>query len=142
MSSHTEACYNKFTAQGKGTLIGNWAEERSLREFTGVGRTIVKEHIPKRHLNFEEAIKGTDSYDDTRDRIYGERQFKIPFTETSTVGAGYNPADNLARCGRKQELMEADILDKVRAEFEAKDKEYAKACEQRMFETTNMAVHH
>lgn len=38
MSSHTEAAYNKFTTQGRGTLIGNWAEERSLREFTGVGR--------------------------------------------------------------------------------------------------------
>ena len=38
MSSHTEASFNKYTAQGKGTLIGNWAEERSLREFSGVGR--------------------------------------------------------------------------------------------------------
>jgi hypothetical protein len=38
MSSHTEAAFNKYTAQGKGTLVGNWAEERSLREFTGVGR--------------------------------------------------------------------------------------------------------
>ena len=38
MSSHTEASYNKFTNSGKGTLVGNWAEERSLREFSGVGR--------------------------------------------------------------------------------------------------------
>lgn len=38
MSSHTEANYNKFTAIGKGTLVGNWAEERALRDFTNVGR--------------------------------------------------------------------------------------------------------
>lgn len=38
MASHTEAAFNKFTKNGKGTLVGNWAEERSLREFTGVGR--------------------------------------------------------------------------------------------------------
>lgn len=38
MTSHTEASFNKFTHQGKGVLIGNWAEERSLREFNGVGR--------------------------------------------------------------------------------------------------------
>ena len=38
MSSHTEANYNKFTNQGKGVLVGNWAEERALREFTNVGR--------------------------------------------------------------------------------------------------------
>ena len=38
MASHTESAYNKFHGKGNGTLIGNWAEERSLREFTGIGR--------------------------------------------------------------------------------------------------------
>ena len=38
MSSHTEAGYNKFTKTAQGTLVGNWNEERSMREFTGVGR--------------------------------------------------------------------------------------------------------
>jgi hypothetical protein len=38
MASSIEASYNKFTESGKGTLVGNWNEERSLREFTGVGR--------------------------------------------------------------------------------------------------------
>ena len=38
MTSHAEANYNKFTAKGKGTLVGNWAEVRALREFSGVGR--------------------------------------------------------------------------------------------------------
>lgn len=51
-----EGIYNKSNDAGKGTLVGNWYEERSLRDFTGVGRSIVKEHIPKRHLNFEEPI--------------------------------------------------------------------------------------
>lgn len=37
----------------RGTLIGNWQEERALRTFTGVGRTIVREHITKKHLDFE-----------------------------------------------------------------------------------------
>jgi len=73
MSSHTEAAYNKFTAQGKGTLVGNWAEERSLREFSGVGRTIMREHIPKKHLDFDNAPKATKDFDNTSDRIYGEK---------------------------------------------------------------------
>ena len=38
MSSHTEAGYNKYTKRAQGVLVGNWNEERSLREFTGVGR--------------------------------------------------------------------------------------------------------
>ncbi len=33
-----EGIYNKGLHRGKGTLVGNWYEERSLREFTGVGR--------------------------------------------------------------------------------------------------------
>lgn len=36
-----EAIYNKQLHQGKGTLVGNWQEERSLRDFTGVGRYIL-----------------------------------------------------------------------------------------------------
>ena len=64
----SEGIYNKKLDEGKGTLVGNWQEERALREFTGVGRwayfkilntfsvfifdcviirTITKEHIPK-----------------------------------------------------------------------------------------------
>jgi len=62
------------SAVPKGTLIGNWYEERSLRTFTGVGRTIVREHIPKRHLNFEEPIITTKKFDNTHNRIYGERK--------------------------------------------------------------------
>jgi len=38
MSSHTEAGYNKFTSTGNGTIVGNWSEEKQMREFTGVGR--------------------------------------------------------------------------------------------------------
>ena len=70
MSSHTEAAYNKFTTQGKGTLIGNWAEENILRDCTGVGRTIPKEHIPKKHLDFENPLKCKPA-ESTTDRIYG-----------------------------------------------------------------------
>lgn len=65
-------------------------------------RSIVKEHIPKRHLNFEEPIVDDKAKDSTADRIYGER-FQQPFmtTETSSIGAGKNPADNLAKVGKK-----------------------------------------
>jgi hypothetical protein len=93
MASHTEASFNKFTSQGKGTLIGNWAEERSMREFTGVGRTIVREHIPKRHLDFENPIKTDKVFDNTHNRIYGERLETPMVTETYYIGKSVNPAD-------------------------------------------------
>ena len=52
----SEGIYNKHLAEGKGTLVGNWYEERSMRDFTGVGRSIMKNHIPKRCGNLEEPI--------------------------------------------------------------------------------------
>lgn len=33
-----DAAYNKHTKGGHGTLVGNWQEERDLRNFTGEGR--------------------------------------------------------------------------------------------------------
>jgi hypothetical protein len=36
-----------------------------MREFTGVGRTIIREHIPKRHLDFENPIKTDKVFDNT-----------------------------------------------------------------------------
>jgi len=68
--------YNKLKegkAAGGGTLIGNWQEERDLRDFTGVGRSVIREHIPKKHLDFENPINTTGKrFDNTVDRIYGE----------------------------------------------------------------------
>lgn len=106
MSSHTEASFNKYTASGKGTLIGNWAEERSLREFTGVGRTIIREHVPKRHLDFENPIINEKINDDTNQRIYGEKNPQPMFSETYSIGKSFNPADNLPKVGRKTTNME------------------------------------
>lgn len=48
--------FNKFGAKAHGTLIGNWQEERELKDFTGTHRTIPKQHIPKKHLDFEGTI--------------------------------------------------------------------------------------
>ena len=36
-------------------------------------RTIMREHIPKRHLDFDNAPKATKEFDNTSNRIYGEK---------------------------------------------------------------------
>ena len=36
-------------------------------------RTIMKEHIPKRHLDFENPILTDKVFDNTSNRIYGEK---------------------------------------------------------------------
>jgi len=45
-------------------------------------RTITKEHIPKKHLNFEEPIISGKVFDNTQDRIYGEKLTQPMITET------------------------------------------------------------
>lgn len=97
-----EAAYNKIGATKKhnGTLIGNWQEERELRDFTGEGRTIVREHIPKKHLDFENPIRGKN-FDNTSVRIYGEAKPEIMNTNNAEYGVGKNRADGIAKIGRK-----------------------------------------
>jgi hypothetical protein len=56
MASHVEAGYNKFLKERQGTLVGNWNEERTIRECTGEGRNVMRQHIPKKHCNFDEPI--------------------------------------------------------------------------------------
>lgn len=51
-----ENIFNKSTHNGKGTLVGNWQEERELRDGTGHGRTIPKEHLAKKHGDLENPI--------------------------------------------------------------------------------------
>ena len=101
-----EGIYNKGLNRGKGTLVGNWYEERSLRDFTGVGRTIVREHIPKRHLNFEEPIITDKKFDVTHDRIYGERKDQLMYTENFYYGKSKNPADALPKVGQLSKRKE------------------------------------
>ena len=118
-----EGIYNKELSKGKGTLVGNWYEERSLRDFTGIGRSIVKEHIPKKHLNFEEPIKNDKKTDNTHDRIYGQRKDELMYTENFYYGKGQNPADALPTRGQKTSKLEKEMYEIVAAEMKAKQEE-------------------
>lgn len=89
-----------------------------MREFTGVGRTIIREHIPKRHLDFENPIKTEKVFDNTQNRIYGEKIIVPMITESYYIGKSVNPADYIPKIGKKTLNLEADILQKVAKEIE------------------------
>ena len=55
-----------------------------------MNRTIVKEHIPKKHLDFENPIQTDKVFDNTSNRIYGEKQFHPMLTETYHIGKSVN----------------------------------------------------
>jgi hypothetical protein len=106
--------YNKLRETkgnpGGGTLIGNWQEERELRDFTGIGRTIIRDHIPKKHLDFENPIDTTGKrFDNTVHRIYGEADQQKFNTNNTEYGTGKHSTAGIARFGRKDQMREAEI---------------------------------
>lgn len=134
-----EDYYNTKLQDGKGTLIGNWYEERSLRDFTGVGRTIVKEHIPKRHLDFENPITGK-TFDNTYDRINGVTRPEAMITENREYGTAKNAADYLPMVGRKTQNFEREIQRKVAQEMQERLAQEEALRQERYFDTTNKEV--
>jgi hypothetical protein len=125
----------------KGTLVGNWYEERALRTFTGVGRTIVREHIPKKHLNFEEPIKTEKKFDNTHDRIHGIRLDQPMYSENYHYGKGVNPADALPKVGLKNKRLEREMYELIASELNEKEEALERERQARRFETTTGATY-
>jgi hypothetical protein len=151
-----DAAFNKYRGKaGHGTLIGNWQEERDLRDFTGEGRyvlnfnicfinltfvysfrTITKTHIPKKHHDFENPISHA-GFDNTQNRIYGEQNQQLMTTNNTEYGTAKNSADGIARAGRKGNMMEREIERQVMAEMAERQKRIDSINEERYFDTTN-----
>jgi hypothetical protein len=73
----------------------------------------MREHIPKRHHDFENPIITDKVFDNTNGRIHGE---KIPtnLVPISNVwGTGRNAADNIPRVGLKTQNLEREIAAQV-----------------------------
>ena len=98
-------------------------------------RTVTREHIPKRHLDFENPIKGKN-FDNTSVRIYGEAKPEIMNTNNTEYGVGRNPADGIAKVGRKTQMLEKEIEAQVAQEMQARREEEARRNAERYFDTT------
>ena len=131
-----ESIYNKFGGKTHGTLVGNWEEERELKDFTGTARTIPKEHIPKKHLDFENSITNSAKGDNTYDRIYGQRQDTTFKSENNGYGRGQNKADTLPSKGRKTASIEQQIEQQVMAEMQQKAEDEERLRNMRYFDST------
>ncbi len=70
----------------------------------------MKEHIPKKHLQFEEPITNNKKFDNTHDRIYGERRDELMFTENYYYGKSKNAADEQPKVGRRTADLESQVL--------------------------------
>lgn len=76
---------------------------------TDVNRTIMREHIPKRHLDFENPIVTDKVFDNTKARIYGEKLNTILQPTSFDWGTGKNPAHDIPRVGLKTQNLEREL---------------------------------
>ena len=80
-------------------------------------RTITKEHIPKRHHDFENPIHTDKVFDNTANRIYGESKPEIMTTNNTEYGTGKHSTAGIARAGKKNQMVEREIANAVAKEM-------------------------
>ena len=69
----------------------------------------MRRHIPKRHLDWDNPVVNTQKMDSTVDRIYGALNPQPMISESYAIGKGTNPADNMAKFGKKTLAMEQAV---------------------------------
>lgn len=136
----SDDAYNKrIEGPAAGTLVGNWFEERVLRETTGEGRTTAQRHIPRSGLlrDFTKVCLAPRKFDNTFERVYGPKAAVHHNPSSLTIG-GFSQAfvqkvgpKEVARGAAKEKL----IADQVRRE----DAEYLEVYNERRFDTTTGA---
>lgn len=151
----SDDAFNKYlTDPGRGgTLVGNWFEERSIREATGEGRSIPQRHIPRSGLLTDWTKVpdcGPRKQDNTFERTYGP-SFNIKAVPTSKViGAGeeditgetpiapmVQAEGRIARVGARELACRAARRAAAEAEMAEEDAERERQANERCFETTN-----
>ena len=73
----------------------------------------MREHIPKRHHDFENPIITDKVFDNTNGRIHGEKSPTQMVSISNFWGTGRNAADNIPRIGLKTQNIEREIAAQV-----------------------------
>jgi len=80
----------------------------------------MREHIPKRHLDFDNPIQTNKVFDNTNARIYGGKVSTNMQPTSSDWGTGRNPASEIPRVGLRTQAFEQMIAAQVAAEMKEK----------------------
>ena len=102
-----------------------------------VCRTITKEHIPKKHHDFDNPIHTDKVFDNTANRIYGESRPEIMTTNNTEYGTAKHSTAGITRIGRKTDMMEREIANAVAKEMQERRDAIAAKQQERYFDTTN-----
>jgi hypothetical protein len=152
----SDDAYNKYlTADGgrAGTLIGNWSEERAIRDATGEGRSVPQRHIPRAGL-LTDWTKVPDGggrkQDNTFERTYGPKYHVKHVPTSKLIGAGeaditgevplaplVQAEGRIVRVGARELAMRVARKQAADAEMAEEDAERERLANARSFETTH-----
>jgi len=143
MALFSDDAYNKGMADSNtaGSLIGNWFEERVLRETVGEGRTVPQRHLPRSGL-LEDWTKVPDVVrkgDDTFERVYGPKADHGCVPSSQAIGAE-DPNRVVGTVGPKENMMRTMRTEAAEAEVQEEEAEIARMDQMRSFDTTTGCV--
>lgn len=133
----SDDAYNKrLVGSAAGTLVGNWCEERVLREATGEGRTAPQRHIPRSGLlkDFTKVPPSGGPRDNTFERVCGPKVYH-PHMPSSTLVGDFRQAV-VAKVGPRLLQREAEKEALVADAVALDDDDFHAAGAERRFDTT------
>lgn len=139
-----------------GTLIGNWSEERVLRDSCGEGRSVPQRHMPRSGLLTDWTKVpscGPRKQDNTFERVYGPKAHvkHVPFSKQigggeddifgdTPVAATLQAAGRIPHTGQKELAARKARLEAAEEAVQAEEDIIEARAQERYFETTT-ALH-
>lgn len=140
----SDDAYNRrLTGGGAGTLIGNWAEERAIRDATGEGRAVPQRHLKRSGLLKDFTKTPTDGprkMDNTFERVYGPRSDEYHVTAASTIG-NFGDTANVNHVGPKESILRQLRNEHAAADVEQEEAEVRQGDNERFFHTNYSLSH-
>mmetsp|Transcript_92761 Transcript_92761/g.276691 ORF Transcript_92761/g.276691 Transcript_92761/m.276691 type:complete len:448 (-) Transcript_92761:140-1483(-) len=138
---YSDDAYNKDIGShtGQGTLVGNWYEERCLREAVGEGRSVPQRHIPRSGLlqDFSKTPQnGPRKADNTFERVTGPKATYSDHAPASRV-IGQHDQETIDHVGPLKRGLRQDWHEAAEAEVQHEEAIHAMKDQVRHFETTH-----
>lgn len=137
----SDDAYNKQVGQstGQGTLIGNWFEERCLRESVGEGRSVPQRHIRRSGLlqDFSKVPEGgARKMDNTFERCTGPKVAHTEHEPSSRV-IGDHDQETVNHVGPQQQTLKQQWHEAAETEVQGEEEVVEAMSQVRHFQTTH-----
>jgi hypothetical protein len=139
----TDDAYNKFLGgPHPGTLIGNWHEERNLRDASGEGRSIPQRHVKRSGLlkDFTKLpSEGPRQVDNTFERVRGPASDQK--VEPASKAIGDFTEKQVNHVGPKEATLRQMRLEGAENDVQNEEAELAELDQERFFQSAYMLTH-